>query len=171
MSENLLHTLTIIKKVPVESTLVIIKPDVAFHPIICPQIIKMMSKYLESGCTGGLNKYLVCPYRITDLVQVDKETFRAHYAEHKDQPWFEDLITFMQSGFCMVLKVTGVDAIAGMRRLMGSIDDVNTVRGKYASTTVKRRNAMHASDSKEAAERELELWFPEGVDQWDIKKQ
>ena len=80
------------------------------------------------------------------------------YRQHSDQPWFNAQITFMRSGHCIVMEVYGMDAINGIRRLVGSTDrSPGTIRGDWSNHV--RENLVHCSDSPEAAKRELELFF------------
>ena len=85
------------------------------------------------------------------------------YAVHRERPFFGSLTAFMTSGPCMPLVLERADAVATLRRVIGATDpaqaDAGTVRKLYAES--KERNAIHASDSDENAEREARFFFAE----------
>ena len=85
------------------------------------------------------------------------------YAVHRERPFFGPLTRFMTSGRCMPIVLERADAVATLRRTIGATDpaeaEAGTVRKLYAES--KERNAIHASDSDENAEREARIFFPE----------
>jgi nucleoside-diphosphate kinase len=85
------------------------------------------------------------------------------YGVHRERPFFGSLTQFMTSGSCMPLVLERADAVATLRRVIGATDpaqaDAGTVRKLYAES--KERNAIHASDSDENAEREARFFFAE----------
>ncbi|CAA9341534.1 MAG: Nucleoside diphosphate kinase [uncultured Gemmatimonadaceae bacterium] len=85
------------------------------------------------------------------------------YGVHRERPFFGSLTAFMTSGPCMPLVLERDDAVATLRRVIGATDpaqaDAGTVRKLYAES--KERNAIHASDSDENAEREARFFFAE----------
>ena len=85
------------------------------------------------------------------------------YAVHRERPFFSSLTQFMTSGTCMPVVLERADAVATLRRVIGATDptqaDAGTVRKLYAES--KERNAIHASDSDENAEREARFFFAE----------
>jgi nucleoside-diphosphate kinase len=87
----------------------------------------------------------------------------AFYAVHKDRPFFGSLVRFMTSGRCMPVVLERADAVATLRKTIGATDpaeaDAGTVRKLYAES--KERNAIHASDSDENADREAKFFFAE----------
>lgn len=93
----------------------------------------------------------------------DIETLEEHYWEHREKGFYNDLIRFMTSGRVVALQVQGKDSIAMMRKLIGETDPTcaspGTIRGDLANS--KTENLVHASDSQDAAKRELKLWFGE----------
>ncbi|UOY93471.1 nucleoside-diphosphate kinase [Ectobacillus sp. JY-23] len=97
------------------------------------------------------------------LMQVTKETAELHYAEHKERPFFGELVDFITSApvFAMVWQGEGV--IATARQMMGKTNPKEaapgTVRGDYGVTVGK--NIIHGSDSPESAEREISIFFKE----------
>jgi nucleoside-diphosphate kinase len=134
---------------PDESTLLIVKPDAVRRGLIGEVLSRVERKGL----------------RIADLrmMRIDRDLAEHHYAEHAEKPFFEDLVEFITSGDVVVAKVTGREAIATLRAIMGATDpakaDAGTIRGDFGKEITQ--NLVHGSDSPESAERELELFFPE----------
>ena len=87
----------------------------------------------------------------------------AFYAVHRERPFFPSLVRFMTSGPCMPMVLARADAVAELRRVIGATDPAEaaagTVRKLFAES--KERNAIHASDSDENAEREARFFFAE----------
>jgi nucleoside-diphosphate kinase len=83
------------------------------------------------------------------------------YAEHKGKPFYEELVDYITSGPVLVLMLEKENAIADWRELIGTTDPAQarpgTIRKMYAES--KSRNAVHGSDSLEAAQREIKLLF------------
>ncbi len=92
---------------------------------------------------------------------ISKELARKHYAEHSQKPFFNSLIEFITSGPSVSMVVEGKNAISVMRSIAGATNPANasqgTVRGDFALDT--GRNIIHASDSLEAAKREIGIHF------------
>jgi nucleoside-diphosphate kinase len=87
----------------------------------------------------------------------------AHYAEHREKPFFGELVDFITSGPVVMLAVDGQGAIGALRTMMGATNPLNaapgTIRGDYALDV--GQNIIHGSDGEESAARELALHFPE----------
>lgn len=102
-------------------------------------------------------------YRLVGLKQmvISRELAEQHYAEHKERPFFGELVEFITGGPVVAMALEGENAIAGWRAMMGATNPANaapgTVRADYATTTGE--NVTHGSDSPESAERELGLFF------------
>lgn len=130
-----------------EKTLVIIKPDGVERGLIG----EIISRYERKGL-----KIIACK-----MVRADRDTLEKHYVEHKEKPFFEELISYMMRGNIMVMIVEGNNAVKLARKLNGSTDpldaELGTIRGDFANT--KTENIIHASDSPEAVEREISIWF------------
>ena len=130
-------------------TLTIIKPD-AFDSGKAGQIVAHLEK-------AG---FKVVTSRVTRLT---KEQAEAFYEVHRERPFFTPLVRFMTSGKCMPIVLERTDAVAALRKAIGATDpaeaEAGTVRKLYAES--KERNAIHASDSDENAERESKFFFPE----------
>ncbi|ADI74259.1 Nucleoside-diphosphate kinase [Methanohalobium evestigatum Z-7303] len=95
--------------------------------------------------------------------QIDEETAREHYKEHSDKPFFEPLVEYITSSPSVSMIVEGENAITIMRSMNGATKPIEaqpgTIRGDFAIET--GRNVVHASDSKETAEKEIALHFSE----------
>jgi len=87
----------------------------------------------------------------------------AHYAEHRERPFFGELVDFITSGPVVMMAVDGQGAIGALRTMMGATHPLNaapgTIRGDYALDV--GQNIIHGSDGEESAARELALHFPE----------
>jgi nucleoside-diphosphate kinase len=85
------------------------------------------------------------------------------YAVHRERPFYKSLVTFMTSGTCMPMVLEKAGAVAALRKAIGATDpkeaEAGTVRKLYAES--KERNAIHASDSDENADREAKFFFAE----------
>ena len=134
-----------------ERTLVLVKPD---------------------GVRRGLSGELVARFeqrgfklRGARLLKISRATAQKHYAEHKERPFFGELVDFITSGPVLALALEGESAIAAVRTMMGATNPVNaapgTIRGDFA--LLMGENIVHGSDSKESAKRELALFFPDGL--------
>ena len=132
---------------PSNRTLTIIKPD-AFGAGKAGKILA----HLES------QGFVVRAARVTHLTAAEAAEF---YAVHRERPFFKSLTTFMTSGPCMPMVLEKGDAVAELRRAIGATDPAEaaagTVRKLFAES--KERNAIHASDSDENAEREARFFF------------
>lgn len=86
---------------------------------------------------------------------------KEHYAEHAERPFFAGLVEFITSAPSLSLVVEGNDSIKIMRAINGATKPAEaapgTIRGDFAVDT--GRNLVHASDSPEAAEREIKIHF------------
>ena len=95
------------------------------------------------------------------LLTIDETLAQKHYAEHSDKPFFSELVSFVTSGPVVVMVVEGLDAVKGVRALMGATNPLDaapgTIRGDFATAITK--NIVHGSDSPESAEREISLFF------------
>ena len=94
-------------------------------------------------------------------IRLSRELAEKLYEPHRGKDFFAPLIDFITSGDVVVMKVEGERAISRMRELSGPTDPrqapKETIRGNFGTTT--RENVVHASDSRESAERELSLFF------------
>jgi len=95
------------------------------------------------------------------LMTVSKDLAEQHYAEHKERPFFGELVDFITSSPVFAMVWEGENVIATARQMMGKTNPADalpgTIRGDFGVTMGK--NVIHGSDSPESAEREINLWF------------
>ncbi len=136
----------------VERTLILIKPDAVQRRLAG----EILARIEGRGFTLRTGK----------LLTASRELGEQHYAEHREKPFFGELVDFITSGPTLALVVEGEGAIATMRKTIGATDPRNaepgTIRGDLAMSMPD--NLVHGSDSSESAEREVALWFPDGLD-------
>ncbi|WAW10634.1 nucleoside-diphosphate kinase [Oxalobacter vibrioformis] len=133
----------------IERTLSIIKPDAVAKDVIG----QIYSRFENAGLK-------IIAARMVKLSRAEAEGF---YAEHRERPFFKDLVDFMMSGPVMVQVLEGDNAIAKNRELMGATNpkeaDKGTIRADFADSI--DANAVHGSDSATAATKEIAFFFPE----------
>jgi nucleoside-diphosphate kinase len=136
------------KKMAVERTLSIIKPDAVAKNVIGA----IYSRFEQAGLR-------IVAARMARLSRADAEGF---YAVHRERPFFKDLVEFMISGPVMIQVLEGPDAIARNRDLMGATDPKQaapgTIRADFAQSI--DANAVHGSDAQETARGEIAYFFP-----------
>ena len=97
------------------------------------------------------------------MMMISKSLAEEHYGEHKDKPFFNDLVDFITSGPVVAMQVEGENVVAQIRNLMGATNPSDatpgSIRGDLATELDK--NVVHGSDSDKSAERELNLFFSE----------
>ena len=130
-----------------ERTLVLIKPDGVQRLLVG----RILERYEQRGLKlVGLK-----------LVHVDRALAEAHYAVHRERPFFGSLVDFITSSPLVALVLEGPDAIGVVRTINGATRPnqaaPGTIRGDFALETAQ--NLVHASDSAETAATELALWF------------
>jgi nucleoside-diphosphate kinase len=128
----------------VERTLVLIKPD-AFERGHVGEIISAIE---DRG--WNIVELQMHKYASGDLVA-------QHYAQHKKEEFYEGLCKSITGNKIIVMQVEGIDIIRLMRVLVGQRDVPGSLRGRFAKDI--RNNAIHCSDSEEAAIREIGIWF------------
>jgi len=133
----------------VERTLSIIKPDAVAKNVIG----EIYSRFENAGLKIVASK----------MQHLDDDKAGGFYAEHKERPFFPDLIAFMTSGPVVVQVLEGENAVAVHRDLMGATNPkeaaVGTIRADFAQSIDE--NAVHGSDSSTSAEREIAYFFSE----------
>ena len=131
----------------VERTLILLKPDA-------------VRRRLTAEILGRIERR---GFRVRGgkLVSTSREHGERHYFEHREKPFFGELVEFITSGPTWALVVEGEDAIATLRKTIGATNPANaepgTIRGDLAMSMPD--NLVHGSDSPESAEREIGLWF------------
>lgn len=130
-----------------ESTFSIIKPNAIKKNAIGAIIQKFESNGLKVSAAK--------------LVRLTKDQCEEFYAEHKERPFFGELVSFMTSGPVLLMALTGENAISRNREIMGATDPKKaasgTIRAEFGDNVGE--NAVHGSDSPESAKRELALFF------------
>ena len=131
----------------IESTLLIVKPDGVRRGLVGEVLRRVEDKGLA-----------IDEMR---LFTIPRPTAEEHYGEHREKPFFGELVDFITSGPVVVAKISGEDAITCWRTLMGPTNPVDappgSIRGDFA--TQIGENVVHGSDSTESAARELALFF------------
>lgn len=132
---------------PIESTLGIIKPD-AYKRRVSGEILAMIEK---SGLT--IKKLTVVKLSISKA--------KNFYAIHRNRSFFKELIDYMCSGEIVVFALSGENAVNCYRKLIGDTDPKKakkgTIRKKFGID--KEKNAVHGSDSKANAIKEIRFFF------------
>jgi nucleoside-diphosphate kinase len=130
-----------------ESTLLIVKPDGVRRALVGEVFRRVEAKGL----------------RIADLrmFSIDVVLAQEHYGEHREKPFFGELVEFITSGPVVAARLEGEGAVSALRMLMGPTNPIEappgTMRGDYC--TIITENLVHGSDSADSAERELKLFF------------
>ena len=135
----------------IERTLILIKPDA-----------------VERGLAGEIvatfeRRGFVL--RAARLLRVDRDLAERHYAEHREKPFFGELVDFITSGPTLAFVLEGEGAVATCRKTIGATNpadaDPGSLRGEFA--LAMPNNLVHGSDSPESAQREIGIWFPDGL--------
>ena len=131
----------------VEQTLSIIKPDA-----------------VAKNVTGQINaRFEAAGLQIVAqrMLRLSNEVAGGFYAEHKERPFYADLVGFMTSGPVVVQVLQGEGAILKNRELMGATNpaeaDAGTIRADFAKSI--DASAVHGSDAPESAAREVAYFF------------
>jgi nucleoside-diphosphate kinase len=130
-----------------EKSLVLIKPD-GLQRGLAGTIINRLEKQ-------GLKLIAL------KMLHLDKALARKHYALHRDEPFFENLVNYISSAPIVATVFEGEGAVDVIRKIMGATDparaDAGTIRGDLGLSM--RHNTVHGSDSVETAEKEIGLFF------------
>ena len=132
-----------------ERTFVMVKPDGVGRRLVGEVIRRYEIKGLK---LVGLKAQIISD----DLA-------KKHYDEHKDKPFFGELVSFITSGPTVQMVWEGAGAVETVRKMNGATNclkaDVGTIRGDLGLSM--QNNLVHASDSPETAKREIALYFKE----------
>ena len=132
-----------------ERTLVLVKPDGVRRGLVGEVVTRLERKGLA----------LVA----LQLRTLDRATAEEHYGEHRERPFFGELVEFITGGPLVALVVEGPRAVEAVRTLMGVTDPVKSapgsLRGDFALEIGE--NLVHGSDSPESASREIGIFFPD----------
>ena len=130
-----------------EETLVLVKGDGVRRRLVGEIIRRIEAKGLD--------------IHALQLMDVSRELAEEHYSEHREKPFFEELVEFITSTPVVAMRVEGEGAIKTVRTLMGATNPADaapgTIRGDLALSLPD--NLVHGSDSPESATRELGLFF------------
>tara|TARA_B100000945_G_C20388835_1_gene601167 strand:+ start:328 stop:777 length:450 start_codon:yes stop_codon:yes gene_type:complete len=138
-----------------ETTLLLVKPDGVQRGLVGTIISKIEQR--------GLNIVGM------KMLSVSNELAEAHYAIHKDKPFYNGLISYITSSPVVAIAWQGNKAVSVLRQVLGSTNPTEanpgTIRGDYAIDI--GRNLTHGSDSAENGKIEVNLWFtPEELIEW-----
>lgn len=140
----------------IEKSLVLLKPDAIKRRLIGT----IISRYEQKGL------YI---HRLK-LLQPSYELVAEHYAEHKSKSFYKKMVEYLSSNMVVAMVVAGEDAVAAVRKLNGVTDPLNaelgSIRGDYGMCV--GRNVVHGSESVEAGECEVRLWFGEDDGEVDV---
>jgi nucleoside-diphosphate kinase len=132
-----------------ERTLILVKPD-AFERGLTGEIL---ARFERKGLRIVAMKHMM----------VERELAEQHYAEHRERPFFGDLVEFITGGPLVALVLEGYEAIKAARQVIGATNPLEaapgSIRGDYALEV--QTNMVHGSDAPESAAREIGLFFPE----------
>jgi len=131
-----------------EQSLVLIKPDGVNHNNVGEIITRFEKKGLQ--------------IQALKMVWLDEELAKRHYGEHQGKDFFPRLIDYIIKVPIVAIVLAGQDVIKVVRNMAGATDPIEahpgTIRGDLAAD-LEHGNVVHASDSKESARREIELFF------------
>ena len=131
----------------VERTFSIVKPDAVAKNLVG----KIYGRFEDAGLSIIASK----------MIHLSKEKAEGFYGEHKERPFFNDLVSFMTSGPVCVQVLEGENAVLLNRELMGATNpkeaDAGTIRADFAESIDE--NAVHGSDALASAEREIAFFF------------
>jgi nucleoside-diphosphate kinase len=132
-----------------DRTLILVKPD-AFARGLTGEII---ARFERKGLTIVAMKHMT----------VSNELAEEHYGEHRDKPFFGDLVEFITGDPLVALVLEGYEAVRAARQVIGATNPLEaapgSIRGEYGLEV--QTNLVHGSDSNESSEREIALFFPE----------
>ncbi|HST19200.1 MAG TPA: nucleoside-diphosphate kinase [Gaiellaceae bacterium] len=135
----------------VEQTLILAKPDAVSRSLSG----EIVARFERRGLV----------LRAARLLTASRELGEVHYAEHREKPFFGELVDFITSGPTLAMVFEGEGAIATCRTTIGATNPADAVpgslRGDFA--LAMPNNLVHGSDSPESSAREMALWFPDGL--------
>jgi nucleoside-diphosphate kinase len=132
-----------------DRTLILVKPD-AFERGLTGEIV---ARFERKGLRIVAMKHMT----------VDRPLAEEHYAEHRERPFFGDLVEFITGGPLVAMVLEGYEAVTAARQVIGATNPLEaapgSIRGDYALEV--QTNMVHGSDAPESATREIGLFFPE----------
>lgn len=132
-----------------ERSFVMLKPDAVLRRLMGT----VLTRFEERGLKIVAAK----------MMEISEDLAKEHYGEHKEKPFFADLVSYITSAPVLAMVIEGDECISLIRKMVGATNpkeaDLGTIRGDFALDT--GRNIIHASDSTESAKREIALFFDE----------
>ena len=132
-----------------DRTLILVKPD-AFARGLSGEVI---ARFERKGLRIAALK----------LMEVDRQLAERHYSEHREKPFFGELVEFITGGPLVAMVLEGHEAVKAARQVIGATDPLEaspgSIRGDLALEV--QTNLVHGSDSAESSLREIDLFFPE----------
>jgi nucleoside-diphosphate kinase len=130
-------------------TLILVKPD-AFQRGLTGEVI---ARFERKGLTIAALKHMT----------VERELAEQHYDEHRDKPFFGELVDFITGGPLVAMVLEGHEAVSAARQVIGATNPVEAAPGSIRGDLglEVQTNLVHGSDSEESAAREVGLFFPE----------
>jgi nucleoside-diphosphate kinase len=132
-----------------DRTLILVKPD-AFERGLTGEIV---ARFERKGLKIAAMKHMT----------VQRDQAEEHYAEHKEKPFFGDLVEFITGGPLVAMVLEGHEAVKAARQVIGATNPIEaapgSIRGDYGLEV--QTNLVHGSDSPESAAREAGIFFPE----------
>ena len=130
-----------------ERSFVMLKPDAVLRRLMGT----VLTRFEERGLKIVAAK----------MMEISEDLAKEHYGEHKNKPFFNDLVSYITSAPVLAIVIEGDKCISLIRKMVGATNpkeaDLGTIRGDYALET--GRNIIHASDSPKSAKREIALFF------------
>src|SRR5437763_15465994 len=132
-----------------QRTLILVKPD-AFARRLTGEVI---ARFERKGLTIVAMKHMT----------VDRDLAERHYAEHREKPFFGDLVEFITGGPLVAMVLEGFEAVTAARQVIGATNPLEAAPGSIRGDLgiEVQTNLVHGSDSPESAERETAIFFPE----------
>jgi len=131
----------------IERSFVMLKPDAVLRRLMGT----VLARFEERGL-----KILTLK-----MMEISEDLAKDHYVEHREKPFFNDLVNYVTSAPVLVMVIEGDECISLIRKMVGATNpkeaDLGTIRGDHAIDT--GRNIIHASDSPESAKKEIALFF------------
>jgi nucleoside-diphosphate kinase len=132
-----------------DRTLILVKPD-AFARRLTGEVI---ARFERKGLSIVAMKHMA----------VERELAERHYDEHREKPFFGELVEFITGGALVAMVLEGYEAVTAARQTIGATNPLEaapgSIRGDFGLEV--QTNLVHGSDSPESAAREIDLFFPE----------
>jgi len=132
-----------------DRTLILVKPD-AFERGLTGEIV---ARFERKGLKIAAMKHMT----------VQRDQAEEHYAEHKERPFFGELVDFITGGALVAMVLEGHEAVKAARQVIGATNPIEaapgSIRGDYGLEV--QTNLVHGSDSPESSAREIGIFFPE----------